>query len=165
MKLFRTQSEYDRFNQKMSNIFDTEYLHLELTTENNTFIPENYIEPWNKGLKGQQIPWNKGLNKEQDPRLTSKPMRKEVKNKISQTLRGHSVSEETRIKMSVAKKGKQPWNKGKKINSENMRRVKVTNGTLTFNSIKEAAEHENVTSGAIIRRIKMNKNWSYVKTN
>lgn len=165
MKLFRTQSEYDRFNQKMSNIFDMEYLQIELTTENNSFIPENYIEPWNKGLKGQQIPWNKGLTKEQDSRLIPKPMKNEVRNKISQTLKGHSVSDATKEKMSITKKGKSPWNKGKKINSENMYKVKVTNGTKIFNSVKEAAEHEKVSSGAIIGRIKRNKNWSYVKTN
>lgn len=38
----------------------------------------------------------------------------EQKAKISSTLMGHPVSEETRRKMSESKKGKPTWNKGKK---------------------------------------------------
>jgi len=113
MELFRTQEDYDTFNLKMSNIFGIDCIPSKLTDKDNTFQPENIIEPWNKGLKGQQTPWNKGKN----------------------------------------------------INSENMIRVKVTNGTKIFNSLKEAAEYEGVTSGAIIGRIKRSKKWSYVKTN
>lgn len=165
MKLFRDQLDYDRFNEKMSNIFGVECVRNKLITETNEFIPENTIEPWNKGLKGQQVPWNKGLTKNVDSRISSKPISEKKKKQISSKLMGHSVSESTKEKMSIAKKGKSPWNKGKKINSENMYKVKVTNGTKIFNSVKEAAKHENVTSGAIIGRIKRNTNWSYVKTN
>ncbi len=39
-------------------------------------------------------------------------MSEEQKEKISATLMGHPVSEEVREKMSNAKKGKAPWNKG-----------------------------------------------------
>jgi hypothetical protein len=39
---------------------------------------------------------------------------KETKEKISNSLKGHKVSEETRKKQSKIKKGKEPWNKGKK---------------------------------------------------
>lgn len=165
MELFRTQEDYDTFNLKMSNIFGIDCMSLRLTDKDNTFQPENIIEPWNKGLKGQQTPWNKGLTKDKDPRISSKPLTEKMKKQISAKLMGHEVSKETRTKMSIAKKGKAPWNKGKNINSENMIRVKVTNGTKIFNSLKEAAEYEGVTSGAIIGRIKRSKKWSYVKTN
>lgn len=162
MELFRDQLDYDTFNQKMSNILGIECISSILNTETNEFTPENTIRPWNKGLKGQQVPWNKGLTKDDDSRICSKPISEKKKKQISSKLMGHSVSETTREKMSNAKKGKSPWNKGKKINGENMYKVKVTNGIKIFNSVKEAAKQENVTSGAIIGRIKRNTSWSYV---
>lgn len=165
MKLFRNQLDYDTFNERMSSALGVKYIQKYICNETNKFIPENKIEPWNKGLKGQQIPWNKGLTKYTDTRITTKPVKEEMKKQISSKLLGHSVSDKTREKMSLSKKGKIAWNKGKRINSENMRKVKVSNGTKIFNSVKEAAEHENVSSGAIIRRIKRKKNWYYVNIN
>ena len=53
--------------------------------------------PWNKGKKGLQTAWNKGL------KLTE-----QQKNKF----KGRKVSDETKKKMSDAKKGKPSWNKG-----------------------------------------------------
>lgn len=165
MKLFRSQENYDIFNERLSNILDTKYIPHSLVEDENTFTPDTSIIPWNKGIKGQQKAWNKGLTKDTDNRIRSKPVSEDKKKRISEKLKGHTVSAETRIKMSDAKKGKEAWNKGKKINNKNMRRVRVTNGIQIFDSVKEAAESENVSPSAIIRRIKSNKNWSYVKFN
>jgi hypothetical protein len=165
MLLFRDQLDYDIFNEKISNSLGVNYVK-----EKSPIIEiaenSNLIKPWNVGLKGQQIPWNKGLTKK-DPRVLKycRPMTTERKKIISQTLLGHMVTDETRQKMSERKKGKTAWNKGKNINSENMKRVKVTNGLKIFNSVKEAAEHENVSSGAIIGRIKRRSGWYYVNNN
>jgi hypothetical protein len=165
MLLFRDQLDYDIFNENMSSALGVNY------TKDNVPIIEitkngEKIKPWNVGLKGQQKPWNKGLTKS-DPRILKlcKTKTEEHKKKISETLMGHKVSDETRQKMSERKKGKSAWNKGKNINSENMKRIKVSNGIKIFNSVKEAAEHENVSSGAIIGRIKRSSGWYYVNDN
>jgi hypothetical protein len=68
------------------------------------------IEPWNKGKKGLQVPWNKGIKGTSGNQKKSEEMKK----RISKTLMGHPVSEETRRKMSLKKIGKNPPNKGKK---------------------------------------------------
>lgn len=163
MKLFISQSDYDNFNRKMSEALNVNYISKILLEENNYLNVENKrICPWNKGLKQQQVAWNKGLTKENDSRIISIQKSEEHKKKISKTLMGHEVTSETREKISKMKKGKPAWNKGKKINSENMRRVKVTNGIQIFNSVKEAAICENVSSSEIIRRIKKGKNWNYI---
>ncbi len=165
MKLFRNQIEYDFFNEKMSLFFNVTHNHMKLCEKQNVIDNGKTITPWNKGLKNQQIPWNKGLTKNQDARISSKPMTEEHKNKISKKLLGHEISPESRTKMSASKRGKPAWNKGKKINSENFHKVKVTNGEIIFDSVKEAAAHEKVTPAAIIRRIKTGKKWSYFKDN
>jgi hypothetical protein len=162
MLLFRDQLNYDIFNEKISNALGVNYI-----TDNAPIIEitknTKKIKPWNSGLKGQQIPWNKGLTKS-DSRILkySKPKTEEHKKKISETLMHHVVTDVSRQKMSESKKGKTAWNKGKNINSENMKRVKVSNGSKIFNSVKEAAEHENVSSGAIIGRIKRSSGWYYI---
>ena len=51
--------------------------------------------PWNKGIKGQ-IAWNKGLTKEIDERVKQ----------YGEKQQGKSLSEETKQKISIAKKGK-----------------------------------------------------------
>lgn len=152
MKLFISQSDYDNFNRKMSEALNVNYISKILLEENN------YLNVENKRI----CPWNKGLTKENDSRIISIQKSEEHKKKISKTLMGHEVTSETREKISKMKKGKPAWNKGKKINSENMRRVKVTNGIQIFNSVKEAAICENVSSSEIIRRIKKGKNWNYI---
>jgi hypothetical protein len=59
------------------------------------------------------------------------------------------------------------WNnRGKTKNIPSKRRKKVTDGTLVYDSVYEAAEKNNVTSGAIIGRCKSQKPkwsaWNYV---
>jgi len=49
------------------------------------------------------------------------PRSLEVRNKIREKLKGHKISNETRIKLSIAKKGKKPNNFGSK-NSEETRK-------------------------------------------
>src|ERR1035441_2375099 len=56
--------------------------------------------PWNKGLKGVKVPWNKG-----------KPFSKEIREKMSKNhnhvgMTGKKHSEESKKKMSLAKKTK-----------------------------------------------------------
>ena len=70
--------------------------------------------PWNKGLKGVQVAWNKGLSKEKQPRYNKKisDLQKKALEKGSKPFKfkkgicpwnkGKQVSEETRIKMSLA---------------------------------------------------------------
>lgn len=77
--------------------------------------------------------WNKGLTKENDERILN------LSKKVSESLirkPGHSVSEETRKKMSEALKGKSkgkgkiPWNKGKKLGpmtEEHKRKISEAN--------------------------------------
>jgi hypothetical protein len=50
--------------------------------------------------------------------LTGVVQSEEKKARISATLMGHTVSEESRLKMSCSRKGKEPWNKGKKVMTE-----------------------------------------------
>jgi 5-methylcytosine-specific restriction endonuclease McrA len=45
-------------------------------------------KPWNKGIKTGLTPWNKGI-----------PLTEEVKNKLSNSLKGRIISEETREKL------------------------------------------------------------------
>lgn len=52
-------------------------------------------EPWNKGTKGLQTAWNKGKH-------------------IDNHWTGRNHTEEAKKKMSEARLGKEPWNKGKK---------------------------------------------------
>ena len=166
MLLFRNQQDYDIFNQRMSDFLEVDYItKVAPFVEINTNTQTN--KPWNAGLRGQQVAWNKGLDKT-DHRVfkNCRPITEAVKKRISKKLKGHIVSSETRQKMSAKKIGKSPWNKGKTFTNTNAKRVKVTNGVTIFNSVKDAAKHENVSSGAIIGRIKRSSGgWSYVKTN
>ena len=52
--------------------------------------------PWNKGLKGKQVAWNKGLDKDTDERVKQ----------YGEKQQGKSLSEETKNKISISKKGK-----------------------------------------------------------
>jgi hypothetical protein len=165
MLLFRNQQDCDIFNQRLSDFLEINYntkVVPIIEIDKNTKI----IKPWNAGINGQQVAWNKGLNKT-DPRVLrhSRPMTEELKIKISQKLMGHDVSTESRQKMSDKKKGKSPWNKGRTFINTKAKRVKVTNGTLIFNSVKDAAEHEMISPSAIIGRIKRSSGWFYVNDN
>ena len=63
--------------------------------------------------------WNKGLTKETDIRVATNAKH------ISESLKGRRLSKEHREKLSKAKQGYIPWNKGKKglyIHSEETRR-------------------------------------------
>lgn len=46
---------------------------------------------------------------------------------ISEGLKGHKVSEETRQKMSITRKGREPWNKGKKniYSEESLKKMSI----------------------------------------
>lgn len=50
--------------------------------------------------------------------------RQDVKDKISKANTGKKRSEEARIKMSVAHKGKTPWNKGVRVSSETREKLR-----------------------------------------
>ena len=81
-------------------------------------------EVWNKGKKGLQVAWNKGM-----------PMSEESKQKLSKTFKCkggawnkglsgvQKCSEETRKKISEAKKGQPSPNKGKKLSEAQKRKM------------------------------------------
>lgn len=68
-------------------------------------------------IKGQQGYW---LGKK-------KPIPLEVREKISKTLLGHTVSEGTREKISSKNKGKVAWNKGRTWPKETREKISLTN--------------------------------------
>jgi G:T-mismatch repair DNA endonuclease (very short patch repair protein) len=75
---------------------------------------------WNKGMKGVQVGWNKGLTKETDGRVR----------KISESRMGIKFSEESKKKMSIARKklhasGVPGTFKGKKHTLESRRRMSL----------------------------------------
>ena len=60
-------------------------------------------------------------------KLSSRKLSKEHKAKISLSLQGHVVSEETKRKMSKALKGKPSWAKGTTMNEETKKKIGLTN--------------------------------------
>lgn len=96
----------------------------------------------------KQSPWNKGLK--------TGPLTEKHRNHISEALQGHSVSEETRKKISLAqcgeknhRYGKSPWNKGKTgIYSEETleRNAEAHRGLIPWNKgLKGAQVHSEET--------------------
>jgi hypothetical protein len=69
----------------------------------------------NKGsFKKGIVPWNKGLTKESDVRVRGPQHSEETKKRISLAKKGVKFSEEHKNSLSLAKKGKgQPWRRGK----------------------------------------------------
>jgi group I intron endonuclease len=53
-------------------------------------------------------------NKGRKPHTTGKHLSEETRQKISQSLKGHTISEELRKKLSESRKGKSSWNAGTK---------------------------------------------------
>jgi group I intron endonuclease len=78
---------------------------------NHHIASDETIEKLKKSHIGQK-PWNKGLTKDNDERL------KEQGKKHSIKMKGRTVSEDTRIKMSNARRGKKHSEETKKILSE-----------------------------------------------
>lgn len=97
--------------------------------------------------EGKIKPWAKGLTKETDERLKKLSLDRigknnpmfGVKGKIHPTYKRKHTKEE-RLKISIAKKGKSPWNKGKKgcYSSGSFKKGHKTNiGRKTSGEIKE----------------------------
>lgn len=59
--------------------------------------------------------------------ITNHPNRKEIIKKISESHKGHVVSEETKEKMSKSSKGKQSWIKGKTHSEETRKKLSENN--------------------------------------
>ena len=88
------------------------------------FIPPKPFQkgqiPWNKNKEGiMPIPWNKGRHM-----WLYRPHPKGMLGKISPR-RGIKLSEETKKKMSLARKGKPSWNKGKKFSEESRKKMSL----------------------------------------
>jgi hypothetical protein len=113
------------------------YLHLR--THNITF--EDYLKKFpyaetcaknikkerNKKLLGRKITWADKISKSNKESWADNPeqgrtgisLSEESKKKLSEKLKGHFVSEETRKKIGEAGVGREPWNKGLDKNSDN----------------------------------------------
>ena len=70
--------------------------HTDESKEKMSIAKKGTYVPWNKGLKGEQKAWNKGISPTQ-----------EVRTKISKTLTGKPMPEETKLKISKTIKAKQ----------------------------------------------------------
>ena len=84
--------------------------------------------PWNKGKIGLQTAWNKGLTKETDKNVAKISETKKGKHVSPNTefKKGHRQSKEARRKMSEAKKGHIPWNKGIKMREETKQKLSTS---------------------------------------
>jgi hypothetical protein len=110
MSIYKLSKEEQKtLDINLCKIFDINYVSREYVDQYFEHSTQR-IEPWNKGKKGLQIAWNKGIKGTSGNQKKSE----KVKKRISKTLKGHPVSEETRKKMSFKKIGKNPPNKGKK---------------------------------------------------
>lgn len=75
-----------------------------------------------------------------------------VRKKLSEAHKGTHPSEETRKKMSIAQQGHPAWNKGlprsektrQKISRNSSKRINISIGDNTFDSITEASKYYNV---------------------
>jgi group I intron endonuclease len=81
-----------------------------------------------EGHKGQKA-WNKGLSKETDKRILAYSItRKEKHYSYISNRKGKKHSEESKQKMSESRKGRVPWNKGKKgvYSSETLLKIGIS---------------------------------------
>ena len=74
-----------------------------------------------KGFKEGHIPWNKG-----------KILTDETKKKISEAKKGKSFSEEHKKKIGMASKNRIPWNKGKHLSEEHKKKISEANKGRIF---------------------------------
>ena len=123
--------------------------------------------PWNKGIPPSEETrkkiskahnghpaWNKGV-----------PRSEEAKQKLSEAHKGIPRSEETKHKISISKKGQSPWNKGiprseetkQKISRNSSKRINISFGDNTFDSLTEASKYYNVSIGTISYWLKTKK--------
>lgn len=63
------------------------------------------------------------------------PCSEETKKKMSEAKKGKRYSDEARKKMSLAKKGKAPWNKGKHFSDESRRKMSIAQKTKAFRRV------------------------------
>lgn len=115
-----------------------------------------YMRKWRKinpiiKIKKSYNPWNKGLTKETDIRVK----------KISQSLKGRSMLEETKNKLSIIRKGRPSWRRGLTLNNEKyfIPRTTLNNKTIKKSHIVWCSQHENlpyVRKGCIIHHLDFN---------
>ena len=105
--------------------------------------------------------------------------RPEVRERCRRSHIGQKISDDTKIKLSNALKGKNTWSKGCKLSEETKEKIRLNSTTakkvlcvelgLVFNSIKQGAEKLNLDVGSIVKcckgRIKTTGgyHWEYVK--
>lgn len=95
-------------------IFLTEIEHKSLhnTKERNPMFGK---ATWNKGTVGAQTAWNKGIPMNEDAKERMKATMKKTWEEQGHPWKGRKHKEETKKKLSESLKGKEPWNKGKRM--------------------------------------------------
>lgn len=104
--------------------------------------------PWNKGLKGVQVAWNKGITGK-DSHAYKHVVSEETREKISLHRKGKKLSEESLKKLSQSLKGRTVWNKGlrgyhinkhNKLSDEAKHKISIGNkGKIAWNKGLTAA--------------------------
>lgn len=121
MKLFRTQLDYNLFNKNMSDIFEVEYEEDEIEIINEIEISDcrqSFLGNNNPffGLKHsieQKEKWSKNKSGKNNP-FYGKKFNEETIEVLKKKATGRKHTEETKKKLSEYRKGREPWNKGKK---------------------------------------------------
>lgn len=106
MKLFRNQSQYNKFNKSLCEVFDIEYVEVKLTECNVT--QEKKVVLGFEFQKGNQF----------GKLQAGVPKSKEHCEKLRQVNLGKKMSKESSEKKRVAMLGKTSPNKGKKLSDE-----------------------------------------------
>jgi hypothetical protein len=110
--LYRMATGNNGRHSEKYNISSSTY---EKIKEMNSYARKSQV-PWNKGKHTNKVPWNKGISYNEI--LTEDERKKFIPKTIKKGEESHRygahMTDESKQKISNAKKGSIPWNKGKK---------------------------------------------------